>query len=107
MVIELNIIKKMYKSEYKKKKLLAYNSTQAIQASLKIHANLITICVKNFFYNDIRSYLLRGLLLMSPNEQRIFLDGQMRRVQRVGVRLSVTPMVIRVALSATEDKSEK
>lgn len=44
---------------------------------------------------------------MSPNEQRIFLDGQMRRMQRVGVRLSVTPMVIRVALSAMADKSEK
>jgi len=31
----------------------------------------------------------------------------MRRVQRVGVRLSVTPMVIRVALSATAGESEK
>lgn len=51
--------------------------------------------------------MLRSLLLVGPDKQRILLDGQMRRVQRVGVRLSVTPMVIRVALSATAGESEK
>lgn len=54
-----------------------------------------------------RSHLLRSLLLVGPDKQRILLDGQMRRVQRMGVRLSVTPMVIRVALSATAGESEK
>lgn len=44
--------------------------------------------------------MLRSLLLVRPDEQRILLHRQMRRVQRVGVRLPVTSMVIRIALSA-------
>lgn len=94
----------MYKSKYNKKKLVAYNSTQAI---LNICGNTRNVNCDSENINGFLSYLLGSLLLMSPNEQRIFLDGQMRRVQRVGVRLSVTPMIIRVALSTTTDKSEE
>lgn len=55
----------------------------------------------------VNSHLLRSLLLVGTNEQRVFLDGQMGRMQRMGVRLSVASMIIRVVLSAAGEKQRE
>lgn len=46
------------------------------------------------------SHLLCALLLVRPQEQRVLLDRQVGRVQRVGVRLTVASVVICITLSA-------